>query len=142
MKKLKKKKGKYSVGDYKLQVKRGVSGKGLFAVDAIPKGVCVIEYIGKSVPESEQEDAEGRYMFETGRKKMINGNIPSNTARYINHSCKPNCEADGPSGRVFILSIKKIKAGEELTYDYGKDYFNEYLKGTCRCVKCIQKSAK
>lgn len=69
---------------------------------------------------------------------MIDGNVKGNIARFINHSCAPNCEADGPRGRVFILSIKSIKAGEELTYDYGKEYFDEYLKPKgCRCKKCV-----
>jgi SET domain-containing protein len=132
-------KTKYSIGNFTLQVKRSATGKGLFAVDPIPKGTCIIEYTGTPVSERDQYKINSKYLFDVGRKQMINGNIPSNTARYINHSCKPNCEADGPSGKVYILSIKKIKAGEELTYDYGKEYFDEYLKPKgCRCVKCVK----
>jgi SET domain-containing protein len=68
---------------------------------------------------------------------MIDGNIKENTARYINHSCRPNCEAEGPKGRIYILSTRNIKAGEELTYDYGKEYFETYIKPFgCKCVKC------
>lgn len=132
--------GKYTVQDYGLRVGRGLSGKGIFATREIPKGVCVIEYIGKPVPKEEQETKTGRYLFETGKGLMIDGNIKENTARFINHSCRPNCEADGPSGKVFILTLRKIKAGEELTYDYDEEYFNDYIKPIgCRCVKCMSK---
>lgn len=130
-------KSKFTVGNFKLGVHRGVSGKGLFAKEDIPKGVCLIKYIGKPIPKDKQKTITGRYLFETGRGKMIDGNIKANTARYINHSCKPNCEADGPSGHVYILSLRKIKAGEEITYDYGEEYFDDYIKPIgCRCVKC------
>ena len=132
-----KRKGKFTVGDFKLKVKRGVSGKGLFAEEEIPKGACVIEYIGKEVSEADQYKVNSRYLFGIGKDRMINGNIKENTAKYINHSCRPNCESDDHKGRMYILSIKKIKPGEELTYDYGKEYFDEYFKKTgCRCEKC------
>ncbi len=82
----------------------------------------------------------GKYFFEVGKNHVIDGNIPSNIARYINHSCKPNCEADGPEGKVYIWALRKIKAGEELTYDYGEEYFDKHIspKG-CRCHKCAKK---
>ncbi len=122
---------------FKLRTARGLSGKGIFALEEIPRGKRIIEYIGRSVPVEKQGSTTGRYLFWTGRKKMIDGNIKENVARFINHSCRPNCEADGPSGRVFIYSKRKIKAGEELTYDYGSEYFNDYIKPTgCRCEKC------
>src|SRR3989338_11327912 len=132
-----KKRGKYTVRNFGLRVGRGVSGKGLFALEPIPKGVCLIEYTGKKVKKADHDRLEGRYMFWTGKNKMIDGNVKTNLARYINHSCRPNCEADGPDGRIYILSVRKIKDGEEITYDYGKDYFNDYIKPKgCRCVKC------
>ena len=121
-----------------MRVGKSKTGKGLFAEELLPKGSCIIEYVGREVKKEDQKNAKGKYLFETGRGLMIDGNIPSNIARYINHSCAPNCEADGPRGRVYILSLKKIKAGEELTYDYGKEYFDEHLKRYgCRCKKCI-----
>ncbi len=132
-----KKRSKYTVGDFKLRVGRGVSGKGLFAIDTIPKGSCIIEYIGKEVPKSEHDTARGRYLFWSGKTLMIDGNIPANTARYINHSCRPNCEADGPDGHIYITTLRNIKAGEELTYDYADEYFDAYIKPKgCKCVKC------
>lgn len=125
------------ISKFKLRTARGLSGKGIFALEDIPKGKRIIEYIGRNVPVEEQESTTGRYLFWTGRKKMIDGNIKENTARFINHSCRPNCEADGPSGRVFIRSLRRIKAGEELTYDYGDEYFNDYIKPVnCKCRSC------
>jgi SET domain-containing protein len=125
---------------FTLRVGRGLSGKGIFALEPIPKGKRIIEYIGRDVPVAKQESMTGRYLFTTGRKKMIDGNIKENIARFINHSCRPNCEARGPSGQVFIYSLRKIKAGEELTYDYGDEYFDDYIKPIgCRCAKCRDK---
>lgn len=131
------KKLKTPISKFKLRVGKSLSGKGVFAMEEIPKGKRIIEYIGRSVPVEEQGTIAGRYLFWTGRKKMIDGNIKGNLARFINHSCRPNCEADGPSGRVFIYSLRRIKVGEELTYDYGDEYFNDYIKPVgCRCEKC------
>lgn len=127
---------KYTPGGYKLKVKKSRTGKGLFAMQDIPKGKCVVEYVGK--PVSDEYNVHLKYLFEVGKNRTIDGNIPENIAKYINHSCRPNCEAEGPSGRVFIMSRRGIKAGEELTYDYGKEYFNEHIKPKgCKCDKCI-----
>ncbi len=121
----------------------GLAGKGVFAEEVIPKKKRIIEYVGKAVPVAKQKTAEGRYLFWTGRKKMIDGNIKRNTARFINHSCKPNCEADGPRGHVYIYSLRKIKVGEELAYDYGDEYFNDYIGPFgCKCEKCKGKKSK
>ncbi|MFA6269950.1 MAG: SET domain-containing protein-lysine N-methyltransferase [Candidatus Paceibacterota bacterium] len=131
------KKSKYTVGNFSLRVGKSYAGKGLFANEVIPKGACVVEYIGKEIKKEDQERARGKYIFATGRDLMIDGNVKENIARFINHSCKPNCEPEGPRGKVFIMTLKKIKAGEELTYDYGKDYFDEHIKPKgCRCQKC------
>lgn len=130
-------KNKYTVGNFKLRVGKSETGKGLFAVDPIPKGSCIIEYTGDIVNEKDQYTNRSRYLFWVDKNVMINGNVPSNKARYINHSCRPNCEADGPKGKIFIFAIKNIKVGEELNYHYGKEYFDKYLKPNgCRCNKC------
>ncbi len=129
----------YTPGNFALRVGRAETGKGLFVLQDIPKGVCIVEYMGKNVPEAEQYTSRSKYLFEVGKNKMIDGNIPGNIAKYVNHSCRPNCEPDGPYGRMFIFSRRKIKAGEELTYDYGKEYFDEHIKKKgCRCVKCTE----
>ena len=132
---------KYTPGSYKFRVGKARTGKGLFALEDIPKGKCIIEYIGKPITEEEAIRDEGKYLFEIGRNKTIDGNIKENTARYINHSCVGNCEALGPRGRIFIFSRKRIKAGEELTYDYGKEYFDRHIKPKgCKCDKCLKKA--
>ena len=135
-----KRKSKYTPGNFVLQVKRSKTGKGLFAKQSIPKGACIIEYTGRPVSKAEQYKDEGKYLFWTGKNTMINGNVPSNKERYINHSCKANCEADGPRDRVFVLALRNIKAGEELTYDYGDEYFDKHIKPKgCRCPQCTKK---
>jgi SET domain-containing protein len=133
---MKKRISKYTPRGYKLSVRRSASGKGLFADDEIPKGVCVIEYTGRVIGNKEAEESGRKYLFEVNAKKTIDGNIPSNRARYINHSCVPNCEAIGPGKKIFIFSRKRITAGTELTYDYGKEYFDQFIKPKgCRCEK-------
>lgn len=130
-------------GNFKLRVKKSSAGRGLFAEEMIPKDACIIEYIGRPATLEEMARDEGKYLFWTGKTTMINGNIPENTARFINHSCAPNCEADGPRGRIFIIARRAIKPGEELTYDYGGEYFNKHIKPRgCRCVACMQKRAR
>ncbi len=128
------------LGNVKYKVKRSSAGLGLFAVGAIKKGAWIIEYTGKIIRGKKEVDeypASNRYLFETSTVRMIDGIERSNTARYINHSCKPNCEAEIFAGRVFIKAIKKIEAGEELSYDYGKEYTDEHIKPYgCRCAPC------
>ncbi len=137
---MKKKKSKYTPGGYTLRVRRSLTGKGLFVEQDIPKGSCIIEYKGKIVSEKMADNDRGKYYFEVDKNKVIDGNIPSNLARYINHSCAPNCEAIGPKGKIFIFSLKRIKAGTELFYDYGKEYFDEHIKiKGCQCSKCSKK---
>lgn len=121
---------------YALSVRRSTTGKGLFAEEDIPKGVRIIEYTGRVLDEKEAGEGRGKYFFAVSATKMIDGNTPSNLARYINHSCVPNCEATGPRGKVFIVSRKPITAGTELAYDYGKEYFDAFIKPKgCRCEK-------
>ncbi len=136
MTKKKKLLAKYTPGKFKLRVRRALTGKGLFADEDIPKGVCILEYTGKLLPKDVAEEDDGKYYFHIGKGRTINGNIKSNLARYINHSCVGNCEAIGPTGRVFIFSCKRIKAGDELTYDYGKEYFDRHITAKrCQCPK-------
>jgi SET domain-containing protein len=67
---------------------------------------------------------------------MIDGNIPANRARFINHSCAPNCEVRIRNRRIYIYALRTIQPGEELSYDYGEEYFELHLAGRCRCAKC------
>jgi len=122
-------------------VKRTNTGLGLFAVQPIAKGTRIIEYAGPLIPNEEVDKRRGKYFFGVNTKWTIDGSPRSNVARYINHSCKPNAEALISGRRVWIWSRKKIKAGEEIAYDYGKEYFEDIIKPMgCRCEKCGSKS--
>jgi uncharacterized protein len=121
---------------FKLQVRRARTGRGVFTHEPILRGSCIIEYTGRELSKKEQE-RNGRYFFWTGRGTMIDGNIKGNTARFINHSCRPNCEIDIRKQRVYVFAKRNIRAGEELTYDYDTEYFEEYIKPRgCLCDKC------
>ncbi len=131
---------KFVPGGYDLKVKRSSAGLGLFAGEDIPKGKCVIEYTGRLISKEEEYKSRSKYLFEVTKTKTIDGTTRSNTARYINHSHRPNCEIEIYKARVYIFSRRAIKAGEELNYDYGKEYFDEHIKPYgCRCVKCQEK---
>lgn len=133
--------GKYVPGEWKLAVKRSSAGLGLFAAQAIPKGVCVIEYVGRELSPEETETSKSRYLFEISKTKTIDGKPKINKAGYINHACKPNCETKIHKGRVFVMTIKAIREGDELTYDYGKEYVDEYIKPYgCRCASCAKRA--
>ncbi|MDD3487255.1 MAG: SET domain-containing protein [Candidatus Moranbacteria bacterium] len=125
-------------------LKRGLSGLGLFAARRIKKGEFVIEYIGKKLtPEEFDKSPDKKYFFEIDDYWTVDGSGRDNTARYINHACRPNCEVRIYAKRIRIWAIKNIKEGEEFTYDYGKEYFNEYIKPKgCRCKSCMKKKAK
>ncbi|MBP6085929.1 SET domain-containing protein [Patescibacteria group bacterium] len=117
--------------------KRSSAGIGLYAAHDIRKGQKVIEYIGEKVTTKVADTVGGKYLFAVNSRYTILGNVPYNKARFINHSCRPNCEPRVVQGRVFIYAIKAIKAGEELVYNYGKDYFDRIIKPMgCRCPKC------
>jgi SET domain-containing protein len=126
---------------FHLRVRKGTSGLGLFAEQAIPKGRFIIEYYGKIVSDDEAQEIGGRYLFELGNGKTIEGSMRENTARYANHSCKPNSEVRIKGSRVFLFSLKNIKEGEEIVYDYGKEYHNHFIKPYgCRCQSCEKKT--
>ena len=128
------------LGPVSYHVRRSNAGLGLFAVAPIKRGTYVIEYVGRVLRGKEMDPVNNKYLFETSAVRMIDGSARSNTARYINHSCKPNCEPEVTAGRVFIKAIRRIEPGDELTYDYGKEYFNMYIKPYgCRCLSCTTK---
>lgn len=133
-------KSRFTPGDFSLRVGRSHSGLGLFAEEVIPRDACIIEYTGQEISPAEQIASRSRYLFEISRTKTIDGRARSNRARYINHACAPNCEIEIRRGRVFVMARRRIRAGEELSYDYGKEYFDEYIKpGGCRCAACAKK---
>lgn len=128
---------------FSIKVKRSSSGLGLFAQEAIPKGRFLVEYWGDLMSDDEAQEIGGRYLFELGNGKTIDGSTRKNLARYANHGCKPNAEVRIKGNRVFLFSIKIIKMGEEITYDYGEEYFDYYIKPHgCRCESCSKQKIK
>lgn len=123
----------------KVQVKRGSAGLGLFVLEPIKKNQLIIEYTGERISEEEANRRGGRYLFAVTDTLTIDGTGRENLARYINHACKPNAEAEHETteDRIYIRACRPIKAGEEITYDYGEEYIKDYIKaGGCRCESC------
>jgi SET domain-containing protein len=136
----KKRKGTFTPIGVPLRVGRSKTGLGLFALEPIRKGACIIEYTGRRISKKEEETSRSKYLFEVNAKKTIDGASRKNKARYINHSCGPNCEIRIRTGRVFVMALRNIRAGEELTYDYDEEYFNEYIRPKgCKCTTCKSK---
>jgi SET domain-containing protein len=102
----------------------GIHGRGVFAITFIPRGTRIIEYKGKRISEEAADEKYGgdegthTFLFLLDNKQVIDANHSGNSARWINHSCDANCEADEENGRVFIDATRDIRPGEELTYDY------------------------
>jgi len=129
----------------KYQVKRSIAGLGLFATEPMKRGDFIIEYTGELIPTEEADRRGGKYLFVVSDTKTIDGKGRDNIARYINHSCAPNAEAelDEDELRVRIYAKKKILPGEEILYDYGKEYWDEHIKPYgCRCPHCTGALAK
>ena len=106
----------------KIEVRQsGVHGQGVYAVQPIRKGTRIIEYTGERVSwEAAPDDENDPHTFNFGLENgtVINPEVGGNDARWINHSCDPNCEAVEEGDRVFIYALRQIRAGEELLYDY------------------------
>lgn len=123
--------------DNNFKVFKSLAGFGLKTNKSFKKGDFVIEYVGIKKKNKDVEEDTTKYLFELNNKYTIDGSPRWNIARYINHSCRPNCEVDILKGKIKIFAIKNISEGEELTYDYGKEYFNEFIKPYgCICPKC------
>lgn len=122
-------------GNQNLVVKRTNTGLGLFTLQAIPAGKKIIEYVGPVITTEEADRRGGKYLFELDDDHAIDGSARSNTARYINHSCRPNAKGYTAGRRIWIWSLRTIKPGEEITINYGKDYLDEHIE-QCKCAKC------
>lgn len=128
----------------KYVIKRSATGLGLFAAELIPAGRRIVEYTGKLITNEEVERRKrGKYFFGLDDKYSIDGSERGNVARYINHSCRPNADAFVTGRRIWIWSKREIRAGEEITYDYGKEYFDDHIRPVgCKCAKCAPKTAR
>jgi uncharacterized protein len=120
-----------------LAVRRAATGLGLFTLDVIPGGERIIQYRGPILTEDEAEEVGGKYLFELDENRVIDGSSRHNLARYINHSCRPNAYERVARGRIWIWSSRPIRAEEEITLDYGDEYFDQYIKPKgCKCEAC------
>jgi SET domain-containing protein len=123
--------------DEMFKVKRSEIGLGLFATVEIPKGTRIVQYTGTRILKGDTARHKGRYLFTLNNKWTIDGKSRANVARYANHSCRPNAKSITTTSKIWIVAKRKIKAGEEITYNYGKNYFNQFIKPIgCKCVKC------
>lgn len=103
-----------------------IHGTGVFATRRIAKGKRVLEYIGERVSHAEADrryahkapDDNHTFLFTVNSRTVIDGGNLGNDARWINHSCDPNCESLIDDNRVFIEAVRTIQPGEELSYDY------------------------
>ncbi len=106
--------------------KSGVHGKGVFAVRKIRKGARIIEYTGERIswkkaqqlPAHDPKNPHHTFFFSLDDGKVIDAGVGGNEARWINHSCEPNCETSESKGRVYVFALRTLKAREELFYDY------------------------
>ena len=103
-----------------------IAGKGVFALRRIRRGTQVLEYTGERISnaesvrryDDERDESAHVLLFTVDRRTVIDGGVGGSDARFVNHSCAPNCEALNEDGRIFICALRTIQAGEELCYDY------------------------
>jgi SET domain-containing protein len=128
------------------RIGRSLTGLGLFATRPIKQKTRIMEYRGPILDHETAVRAENRgnrYLFEVSKNRTIDGTPRSNIARYANHSCNPNCEPVIWRGRVFIKTLRNIKPGEEIVYDYGTDYLKNVIgRSNCRCSRCRRRRAR
>ena len=118
-----------------------IDGTGLFAIQAIPSGTRISRYVGERIDKAEANrrcEAGNHFIFTLDDQWDIDGNVPDNLVRFANHSCAPNSESLVEGDEVWVIAIRDIAAGEEITYNYGYD-LEEYRAYACRCgsVNCV-----
>ena len=129
----------------RIQVRRsGVHGRGVFALQDIAEGEVIVEYAGKVISYEESQRRHPHdpahpnhtFFFQIDGNRVIDGGDGGNSARWINHSCDPNCFAEEVEDRIFISALRNISAGEELGYDYGliiEERYTAKLKADYAC---------
>ena len=116
-----------------------IDKKGLYAKKDIAPGTRIIQYIGKLITKKQTENNDkfdndkDIYLFNLNNRYDLDGDFKWNTARLINHSCDPNCEVFGTGLKIWVYAMKNIKKGEELSYDYGFSYDEDYINYPCKC---------
>ena len=128
------------------RIGRSSAGLGLFATRPIAKQRYIVTYSGARIATAEatrQEQRGAKYMFEIDSRWTIDGSSRRNLGRYANHSCRPNAEAVLRRGKIVLVAVRDIAPGDEITYDYGEDYFELFIKPVgCRCAACKRKAAR
>ncbi len=112
-----------------------IHGTGGFAKRDIPKGARLIEYVGEKISKAESLrrcEGNNEYIFTLADQQDLDGNVEWNPARFINHSCAPNCDAELAEGQIWIVAQRDLRAGEELTFNYGYDLV-DYKEHPCCC---------
>ena len=116
-----------------------IDKKGLYAKKDIAPGTRIIQYIGKLITKRQTENNDkfdndkDIYLFNLNNRYDLDGDFKWNTARLINHSCDPNCEVEGKGLEIWVTSTRFIKKGEELSYDYGFGFDQDYKQFPCKC---------
>ena len=127
------------------RVGRSATGLGLFATKPIKRRATVATYRGRRMTPEQADRLEARgsrYMFQVNKHVTIDGSPRWNVARYMNHSCWPNAKPVTRKGQIVFVALRAIAPGEEITYNYGKEYFDYFLAiGGCRCAACRIKAA-
>ncbi|HEX3799515.1 MAG TPA: SET domain-containing protein-lysine N-methyltransferase [Verrucomicrobiae bacterium] len=118
-----------------------IHGTGGFARAAIPSGTQLIEYLGRKIDKTEslrQCELDNPYIFTINDEYDLDGNVDWNPARLLNHSCSPNAEAEQDGERIWIVAIRDIAAGEEITFNYNYDLV-DYKEHPCQCgsANCV-----
>ncbi len=124
----------------------GIHGKGVYAARPIARGTRIVEYLGERITHKQADDryaAKGQddghtFLFVVSRRIVIDAGVDGNEARFINHSCAPNCDTVIEDERVFIEALRDIEPGEELGYEYGLTWETtddpaELANYACRC---------
>lgn len=112
-----------------------IHGLGAFAQKDLACGTRIVEYLGIRINKRESSRRcreNNEYIFYLNSRQDLDGNVPWNMARFINHSCAPNCDAELIDERIWIVARRDIALGEELTFNYGYD-LQEYKEFPCRC---------
>ena len=114
-------------------------GRGLYAAVDIKEGKRILDYVGKIITKKQTEEsakfdnAKPIYLFNLNKRYDLDGDVTWNTARLINHSCSNNCDYNGTGLKLWVIAIRDIKKGEELTCDYGFGYDQDYKQFPCKC---------
>ena len=120
-------------------------GRGLYSTKNIKEGTRIIDYIGNIITKKQTEEnpkfdnLKPIYLFNLNNRYDLDGDVSWNDARLINHSCSNNCDYDGKGLKLWVIAMKDIKKGEEITCDYGFGYDSDYKQFPCNCgsEKCV-----